>query len=79
MSKGSKPRPIDKDQYDSNFDRIFGQKPLTAIKPVEEEYDWDTINPTYNLNSSGIACDPPGTINGQFIVEPINTNPKEEQ
>ena len=31
MSKGSKPRSIDKDTYDSNFDKIFGKKPLTSI------------------------------------------------
>lgn len=31
MSKGSKPRPIDKDSYDSNFDKIFGKKPLTSV------------------------------------------------
>lgn len=31
MSKGSKPRPIDKKSYDDNFDKIFGKKPLTSV------------------------------------------------
>jgi len=26
MSKGSTPRPVDKDKYDKNYDRIFGTK-----------------------------------------------------
>jgi hypothetical protein len=26
MSKGSRQRPTDKDKFDANFDRIFGEK-----------------------------------------------------
>lgn len=26
MSKGSKPRPVDRKKFDENFDRIFGKK-----------------------------------------------------
>ena len=26
MSKGSKPRPVDKKKYDRNYERIFGKK-----------------------------------------------------
>ena len=31
MSKGSKPRPIDMDEYNKNFDKIFGKKPLSSL------------------------------------------------
>jgi hypothetical protein len=27
MSKGSSPRPVDKDKFESNYDKIFGSKP----------------------------------------------------
>jgi hypothetical protein len=39
MSKGSNPRQIDKEAYDTNFDKIFGKKPLSALdqeKQIEE-------------------------------------------
>jgi len=26
MSKGSTPRPVDKDKYDESYERIFGKK-----------------------------------------------------
>lgn len=31
MSKGSKPRPVDREKYNENFDKIFGSKPLPSI------------------------------------------------
>lgn len=31
MSKGSKPRPIDMDEYHKNFDKIFGKKPFSSL------------------------------------------------
>ena len=31
MSKGSKPRPVDQDKYNENFDKIFGSKPLSSV------------------------------------------------
>lgn len=31
MSKGSKPRPIDRETYNENFDKIFGSKPLPSV------------------------------------------------
>jgi hypothetical protein len=38
MSKGSKERPIDKEAFYSNYDKIFGEKPLTSLQtPVEEQ------------------------------------------
>jgi hypothetical protein len=30
--KGSKPRPVDKDKFNKNFDKIFGKKQITSIK-----------------------------------------------
>lgn len=37
--KGSKPRPVDKDKFDKNFEKIFGTKPLTSLNtpPAEDE------------------------------------------
>jgi hypothetical protein len=37
--KGSKPRPVDKQQYDKNFDRIFGKKNLSSVKQPDEHQD----------------------------------------
>ena len=37
MSKGSKPRPVDQDKYNENFDKIFGSKPLSSVS--EERVD----------------------------------------
>lgn len=37
MSKGSKPRPVDREKYNENFDKIFGSKPLPSIS--EESVD----------------------------------------
>jgi hypothetical protein len=37
VSKGSKPRPIDKQSYGSNYDKIFGKKPIVAISPSKVE------------------------------------------
>ena len=31
MSKGSKPRPVDTEKYNENFDKIFGSKPLSSV------------------------------------------------
>ena len=31
MSKGSKPRPVDQEKYNENFDKIFGSKPLSSV------------------------------------------------
>lgn len=31
MSKGSKPRPVDQEKYNENFDKIFGSKPLPSV------------------------------------------------
>lgn len=31
MSKGSKQRPTDKDKFDANYDRIFGEKKKVEI------------------------------------------------
>ena len=31
MSKGSKPRPVDQEKYNENFDKIFGSKPLFSV------------------------------------------------
>jgi hypothetical protein len=42
MSKGSNPRQIDKEAYDTNFDKIFGKKPLSALDKdiqIEEAID----------------------------------------
>lgn len=35
--KGSNPRPIDKDKYDSNFEKIFGHKPLASLNQQNED------------------------------------------
>jgi hypothetical protein len=35
--KGSKPRPSDKDKYDQNFDRIFGDKKKKADKSKDSK------------------------------------------
>ena len=37
MSKGSKPRPIDREVYNDNFDKIFGPVIYKSLKPDEEE------------------------------------------
>lgn len=37
--KGSKPRPVDKQNYDKNFDRIFGRKDLSSLKQLDEHQD----------------------------------------
>ena len=37
MSKGSKPRPVDTEKYNENFDKIFGSKPLSSVS--EESVD----------------------------------------
>lgn len=37
--KGSKPRPVDKQNYDKNFDRIFGKKNLSSLKQLDEQQD----------------------------------------
>lgn len=29
--KGSKPRPVDQEKYNENFEKIFGQKPLSSV------------------------------------------------
>lgn len=42
MSKGSNPRPVDKEEYDKNFDRIFGKKPLTSLTNETEDTDRKT-------------------------------------
>jgi hypothetical protein len=31
MSKGSKPRPVNQEKYNENFDKIFGSKPLSSV------------------------------------------------
>lgn len=36
MSKGSNPRQVDKEAFDSNYDKIFGEKPLTSLQPEQE-------------------------------------------
>jgi hypothetical protein len=36
MSKGSNPRQVDKEAFDSNYDKIFGQKPITSLQSEEE-------------------------------------------
>ncbi len=49
MSKGSTPRPIpNREQFESNFDAIFG-KPKTQYKKCEHcgNY-WETDNPGRN-------------------------------
>lgn len=45
MSKGCNPRPIDKQAFDSNYDKIFGQKPLSSLKPETEEEDGPFADP----------------------------------
>lgn len=35
--KGSKPRPVDQEKYNENFDKIFGSKPLSSVS--EERVD----------------------------------------
>jgi hypothetical protein len=42
MGKGSKPRPIDKESFNKNYDKIFGKKKLTALKS-EEELEQDML------------------------------------
>jgi len=48
MGKGSNARPVDKERYDHNFERVFGAKPLNNWESTtedDEEYnpddDWD--------------------------------------
>lgn len=36
MSKGSKPRPVDKTKYDDNFNKIFGEWKSPREKRIEE-------------------------------------------
>ena len=37
MSKGSKPRPVDEEKFNENFDRIFGKKALSSLTPQQDE------------------------------------------
>ena len=30
MGKGDTPRPVDKEKYDDNYKRVFGEKPLNV-------------------------------------------------
>jgi hypothetical protein len=32
MGKGDTPRPVDKEKYDANYKRVFGEKPLNVWK-----------------------------------------------
>ncbi len=32
MSKGSKPRPMNRDKFNQNFDKIFGKKKANKLK-----------------------------------------------
>ena len=32
MSKGSKPRPMNRDKFNQNFDKIFGKKKTNKLK-----------------------------------------------
>ena len=43
MSKGSKPRPTDKDKFSSNYDKIFGKAKKRPI--IRESDDDDTEHP----------------------------------
>jgi hypothetical protein len=38
MGKGSKPRPVDKQTFDQNFDKIFGKPKETDKQPTTEEH-----------------------------------------
>jgi hypothetical protein len=37
--KGSKPRPVDEQKFNQNFEKIFGSKPLASLnkKKTEDE------------------------------------------
>lgn len=38
MSKGSSPRPVDRDTFEDNYDLIFGKKPpVYQRKQIDEE------------------------------------------
>ena len=52
MSKGSKPRPVDREAYNDNFDKIFGPPVYKSIKQEDEEDYGDTDpNPNYHSKS----------------------------
>ena len=42
MSKGSTPRPVNKEKYDANYERIYG-KDCTACKKRGYHLDWDKM------------------------------------
>jgi len=37
MGKGSKPRPVDKKRFDSNYDKIFGKKQVDKKNKEKRE------------------------------------------
>lgn len=43
--KGDKPRPVDKEKFDAEFDRIFGKVAKEFVEEVvEEDKNQDTID-----------------------------------
>lgn len=47
MSKGDTPRPVDKEKYDDNYRRVFGDKPLKLWRdaPGREPEDQPSSQP----------------------------------
>lgn len=59
MGKGSEPRPTNKKKFDSNFDRIFGEKDVMDFhrdKTCGLKISWPEVETGKALDTKHIVC-----------------------
>jgi len=59
MSKGSRPRPCNKEKFDAEYERIFGKKKLNVWKDPPDGIQGDAGNGTGDSADRGRADDVP--------------------